>query len=145
MADPQIRIDRIDQRLKATGLSASRASELASPAGSKDLIRDLRRTKSSGKMRVETALALAEVLECDLDYLTGAQDVPRQRPAGDPAPAPQAVATFHLSDEELELIGLIRSAPHEARRIIEIARTLTRGEGEHGLDERGRRRQRSAG
>lgn len=141
----QYKIDpaRIAQRLKAVGLSRAAASRLASPTGSADLIRDIERGKS-GQIRGETAAGLTEVLECDLEYLTGEQDMPRRPRAEDPRPQPTAAATVHLSDAELEIIALMRAHPGKAASILSVARTLAQTD-EPSVDSRGRLRSRNAG
>lgn len=130
---------RIDQRLKLIGISRAAASRAASPTGSADLIRDMDRGKS-GQVRYETARALAEVLECDLAYLTGEQDAPRTRDSAAQAAAQAGpAAMISLSDDELELIALVRRKPGAMGQVLEITRTLTR-DTEATVDERGRRR-----
>lgn len=114
-------IDRIDKRLAAVDLSAHEASRRASNSASGDLIRDIRRSKTRA-VRMATLISLAEVLECDPEYLTGQQDRPRKHHDVPEANAPRA--SFALSDAEIQLIGLLRSAPEEQERILSVVRTL---------------------
>jgi hypothetical protein len=132
----QVRTDRIEQRLRVVGLTAHEASKLASPSGSGDLIRDIIRSKTK-IVRMSTLLALADVLECDPEYLTGEQDRPRSA-VGAAAPAPATDrAAFSLTDAEIQLIGLMRMAPEESDRILSVVKTLV-FEAQR-IDERGRK------
>lgn len=127
-------LDRIETRLRAVDLTAHEASKRASNSGSGDLIRDIRRSKSR-VVRMNTLYRLAEVLECDPEYLTGKQDRPRRnQPASD---AGTMRASFSLTDAEIQLIGLLRSAPEEQERILSVVRTLVMGSSR--VDERGRK------
>ena len=133
----KILIDRLRRRLDVVGLSAHQASKLASPTGSGDLIRDLERSKSKA-VRLATLLALADVLECDSEYLTGEQAEARRHRDPAEAAAGMAAASFSLTPQEVELIGLFRAAPDEQERLLTIARGLVQAS--TAIDTRGRAR-----
>lgn len=125
-----IDLDRLDACLKRVGLSRAGASRLVSPSGSPDIIRDIAR-KPDAKVSLHIAEGLAEVADCDLAYLRGMQDTPRQ-PGGRSGPSQ---GTVSLSDKELELIGVMRNAPHHMDTVLQLARNLRNSD---PADEQGR-------
>lgn len=122
MTNPQsgnigIDVTRLDKRLEVMGLSAHQASIEA--MNNSDTIRNIHRSKS-GNVRITTAKALARVLECDVEYLTGEQDSPRR----EGATALQRGA-IELSNEELMLLALFRNNPEDQERILQVIQAMT--------------------
>ena len=99
VGDNRIMIERIDERLRALGLSDRKASLAAVDAP--DLIRDIRR---GSRPRAQSIASLARVLGVSTDYLHGAAHAPmgivsapmpaEDRPVPVPSAMPQDIPVF---------------------------------------------------
>lgn len=109
--------ERLTVEIERKGVSPAEVSRLA--VGHADAVRNILRSPS-GSARISTAMALAETLDVDYEYLTDQQDQRRRAETAGRIPN----AAFRLTDEEIQLIGLCRSAPQEMPRILAIVRGL---------------------
>jgi len=82
-----LRPDRIRARLDALGLNENRAAELATGGKNRDLVRKVLEGKQQ-KTNYTWTLSLAAVLQCSVEYLSGASDIP-----GKPQAMPPDIAS----------------------------------------------------
>ncbi len=111
-------IDRIEARLSALGLTARKASLLASGGRNAEIIRNIQRVKTAHP-RTDTINGLAQALDCSAEWLmNGGPD-----PAHPSFPKTTPPSAFGVKEDDVVLANFAAPNPHEMPRDLPVLGT----------------------